>query len=211
MADIEFFFDPLCPWAWITSRWVNEVRPYRDLEVRWRFISLERLNAGTEQSEPYRRTAAYGRGLLRIAARVRHERGNDAVGEYYTACGELLHVAGRSRSLYRGDDPGDVAVEALDAAGLPPEWAESADDERWDEVVDEETDVAVGRAGDDVGTPIITYDTERPDEATMFGPVINRIPRGEEAVALWDAMWVVARTPGLAEFKRSIRGNPSFA
>lgn len=210
MADLEFFFDPLCPWAWITSRWVNEVRPYRDLEVRWRFISLDRINADTDQPDAYRRMTRFGRGLLRIAARVRHERGNDAVGAFYTACGELLHVGGRSGSLSSGEEPGDLAAAALVAAGLPAEWAGSADDEQWDEVVHEETDLAIERAGDDVGTPIITYDTQRPAEATMFGPVINRIPRGEEAVSLWDAMWVVARTPGMAEFKRSIRGEPSF-
>lgn len=213
MADIEFFFDPLCPWAWITSRWVSEVRTHRDLDVRWRFISLAHINEGRELSDEHRRATQFSRRLLRIAARVRDESdgdGNDDVGAFYTACGDLLHVGGRSSAVWHGEDPGDVAGEALAAAGLPVEWADAADDERWDSVVHAESDLALSRAGDDVGTPIVTYDTSRPETATMFGPVMNRIPRGDEAVELWDAMWVVARTPGLAEFKRSIRGEPAF-
>jgi len=213
MADIEFFFDPMCPWAWITSRWVKEVAGQRDLEVDWRFISLERLNESKLDSFPeaYGTMSALGRRLHRISARVRSDRGNEGVDAFYTACGELLHPGGRGVAMWRGGEPGDVAGEALAAAGLPAEWADAATDDDWDAEIDEETDLAIARAGDDVGTPIITFDTSRPDEATMFGPVINRIPRGEEAVALWDAMWVVARTPGMAEFKRSIRGDPSFS
>ena len=107
-------------------------------------------------------------------------------------------------------DPGDLVGGSLAAAGLPPELAAAAQDPTHDAVVAEETELALARTGPDGGTPIITFDTSRPEEATMFGPVINRIPRGQEALDLWDAMWVVATTPGIAEFKRSVRGAPDF-
>ncbi len=224
MADIEFFFDPMCPWAWITSRFVVEVADQRDLSVDWRFISLAILNEdaltrsearvaeGHEPTMPpqYRALTATGASLLRVAAAAREHGGNDAVGAYYTAAGELLHPGGASKVLWEGGDPGDLAGPALAAAGLPAGLASAAQDPERDGVVAEETELALSRTGPDVGTPIITFDTSRPDDTSLFGPVINRIPRGAEALELWDAMWVVARTPGIAEFKRSLRGDPVF-
>ena len=224
MADIEFFFDPLCPWAWITSRFVEEVATQRDLEVDWRFISLAILNedkfaaddaAVSEGREPelppqYRTISQLGSRLLRVAAAVRDGHGNDAVGRFYAAAGDVLHTGGRSGALWNGEDAGDVVAEALAGSELPAELAAAADEERWDEIVRTETELALARTGEDVGTPIITFDTSRPDEASLFGPVINRIPRGDEALELWDALLVVARTPGIAELKRSLRGAPVF-
>jgi hypothetical protein len=223
-ADIEFFFDPMCPWAWITSRFVVEVADQRDLEVDWRFISLAMLNeeklahseaevaAGREPTFPpqYGVLMGYSTSMLRVAAATRHHGGNDAVAAYYAAAGELLHPGGRSRLVWDGGDPGDLVGDTLAAAGLPAELAAAAEEPGHDDIVREETELALSRTGRDVGTPIITFDTSRPEEASMFGPVINRIPRGQEALDLWDAMWVVARTPGLAEFKRSLRGAPQF-
>jgi len=224
MADIEFFFDPLCPWAWITSRFVVEVADQRDLEVEWRFISLAILNApkfaaddeavangGTPQLPPqYREISAMGTRLLRVAAAVRDSYDNAAVGRFYAAAGDIMHTSGRSGALWSGEDPGDVVAEAIAATSLPAELSVEATDPRWDEVLQFETALALSRTGEDVGTPIITFDTTRPQESTLFGPVINRIPRGEEALALWDALLVVARTPGIAELKRSLRGAPVF-
>lgn len=223
-ADIEFFFDPMCPWAWITSRFVVEVAEQRDLEVDWRFISLAMLNeenlanseaevaAGREPTFPpqYRELMGYSTSMLRVAAAARSHGGNEAVAAYYTAAGELLHPGERSRRVWEGGDPGDLVGDTLAAAGLPTELATAAEDPGHDDIVREETELALSRTGRDVGTPIITFDTSRPEEASMFGPVINRIPRGQEALDLWDAMWVVARTPGIAEFKRSLRGAPQF-
>lgn len=224
MADIEFFFDPLCPWAWITSRFVVEVAEQRDLDVEWRFISLAILNAdkfaadaatvadgGTPELPPqYKKISEVGTSLLRVAAALRERDGNEAVARFYTAAGGILHKGGRSVALWGGDDPGDVVAETLAAADLPADLAAEADDPRWDTVLQAETDLALSRTGKDVGTPIITFDTTRPEEASLFGPVINRIPRGQEALDLWDALLVVARTPGIAEFKRSLRGAPTF-
>ncbi|MFN7148808.1 MAG: hypothetical protein ACK4V6_04940 [Microthrixaceae bacterium] len=224
MSDLEFFFDPMCPFAWITSRWVVEVADQRDLDVTWRFISLAVLNEaaldasdaaraeGTDAPLPpqYRPLTELGARLLRVAAAVRAELGNDAVATFYTAAGELLHPGGISTELWKGGEPGDVVNDAVTRAGLPSTFADAADDPTWDDIVRAETELALARTGPDVGTPIITFDTTRPDEATMFGPVISRIPRGQEAVDLWDAMSVVATTPGMAEFKRSLRAMPVF-
>lgn len=224
-ADLEFFFDPMCPWAWITSRFVEEVVDQRSLRVGWRFISLAILNeenlahsdaevaAGREPTMPgvYRDLMVHSTSLLRVAAAARQHGGNEAVAAFYTAAGGLLHPGGRSRVLWEGGDPGDLVGDAIAAAGLPATLRAAADDPSHDTVVAAETELALSRTGRDVGTPIITFDMTRPEEASLFGPVINRIPRGEEALALWDAMWVVATTPGIAEFKRSVRGAPDFS
>lgn len=224
MADIEFFFDPMCPWAWITSRLTVEVSDLRGLDVEWRFISLSILNEskfaedeaavaeGKEPSLPpqYKEMTRIGLGLMRVAAAVREKFGNDGVARYYTACGELLHKGGASAKIWNGEDPGDVLGGALTAAELPAELKAEADNDKWDKILRDETSLALSRTGEDVGTPIITFDTSRPEEASLFGPVINRIPRGQEALDLWDAVSFIARTPGIAEFKRSVRGAPNF-
>jgi 2-hydroxychromene-2-carboxylate isomerase len=224
-SSVEFFFDPICPFAWVTSRWVHEVRNQRDVEVAWRFISLENVNApqfekdeaavakGEQPSLPpqYRDISRVGNRLLRVAAALRDAEGNDAVDAFYTAVGTRLHNEGLSAQLWSGELELDGLLDQLlDAAGVSQEVRERAEDERWAEVVRDETKLALSRTGEDVGTPIITWDLDRPDEASLFGPVISRIPRGEEAVRLWDAVETVALTPGIAEFKRSQRAELSF-
>jgi hypothetical protein len=209
---VEFFLDPMCPWCWITSRWVQEVREHRPVEVRWRFISLAVLN---EEKDPtsvppaYQVLKATGRSLLRVAAAARGEGGNDAVDRLYTELGLQLHNGGVSARIWKDEEPPDVAAVALDAAGLPPSLAQAAHDPSWDELVRSETDLALERTGPDVGTPIITFDPERPAETSLFGPVIRQIPRGDHAVRLWDAVGIVARS-GVAELKRTARGEISF-
>jgi 2-hydroxychromene-2-carboxylate isomerase len=212
-ADLEFFFDPMCPWAWITSRFVEEVVGQRSLHVEWRFISLAILNQDNLENLPaaYRDLMVHSTSLLRVAAAARQHGGNEAVAAFYTAAGGLLHPGGRSKALWEGGDAGDLVGDAIAAAGLPAALSAAAHDPSHDAVVAAETELALSRTGRDVGTPIITFDTSRPEEASLFGPVINRIPRGDEALALWDAMWVVATTPGIAEFKRSVRGAPDFS
>lgn len=225
MSSIEFFFDPMCPFAWITSRWIHEVAGQRDLDVRWRFISLAEVNreqfeadeeaiaAGREPKLPrqYRPLTAAGNKLLRIAAVLDDAKGNQAVADFYTAAGELLHTGGRSKDLWQGGDPDQLVADVVAAAGVDDATVEASEDPQWAKVVREDTDLALSRTGKDVGTPIITFDLERPDEASLFGPVISRIPRGDEAVRLWDAIEVVARTPGIAEFKRSQRAELDFS
>ncbi len=211
MSDLEFFFDPVCPWAWITSRWVVEVQRQRELDVTWRFISLRMLNE--QQTAPwytpeYRAGHAAGTQALRVAAAVRAAHGNEAVGRFYTALGERLHPGGRRRELV--DQPAALLGEVCAAAGLDPSSASAWDDESHDVLIRAETELALERTGPDLGTPILTFHPGRPDEGSYFGPVIARAPRGAEALRLWDAIEALATTSGVAELKRSLRGRPQF-
>jgi 2-hydroxychromene-2-carboxylate isomerase len=213
MADVEFFFDPICPWAWITSRLTVEVASQRDLAVDWRFICLRMVNEDKEYERDfppgYVNAHTAGQRMLRISAAARRDIGNDAVAALYTAFGEQLHTAGRSEEIRDGDD--SVIGEAVEMAGLPAALVASGDDQDLDAVIREETDIALGRTGKDVGTPIITFAPGTEREASFFGPVISRIPRDEEALRIWDAFELLARTPGFAEIKRSARDRPTFA
>ena len=212
--DLEFFFDPVCPFAWITSRWVCEVADQRSLEVEWRFISLSILNADTDYSKfppAYPDLHRLGTSLLRVAAAARESGGNDAVAALYTAAGTRLHNEGVSFAVFGGAPlPEGLIVDIVIAAGLDPSLAIAADDTSRDALLAEETELALSRAGRDVGTPIITFAPGTDQECSLFGPVISSIPRGAKALELWDAVETLARTPGFAEFKRSLRDELSF-
>lgn len=219
-VDLEFFFDPVCPFAWITSRWVKEVAAQRPLAVEWRFISLAILNEETDYSKfppAYPDLHRLGKRLLRVAAAVRADgRSGDAavdeaVDRLYTAAGQRLHNGGVSFAVFGGEPvPEGILADILVEAGLDPSFAAAADDEAFDEVLRAETELALTRAGRDVGTPILTFAPGTDHECSLFGPVISSIPRGERAVELWDAVETLARTPGFAEFKRSLRDELSF-
>lgn len=211
MSSIEFFFDPVCPFAWLTSRWATEVADQTDLDIEWRFISLLYLNEQKDVPEQFRQGHRFGLGLLRIAAAVREQHGNDGVAAVYTAFGDKLHTEGGSAKLFGGEHPGPLVVDALAAARLPASYADHADDDSRDGLIRSETELGLSRTGPDVGTPIITYDLERPESSSFFGPVINRIPRGDEAIELWDALVTLARIPGVSELKRSLRGQLDFS
>ena len=212
MTDLEFFFDPVCPWAWITSRWVTEVRDQRANDVTWRFISLRFLNEEkmdySAMPEGYADVHHAGTRGLRVAARARAEQGNDAVSRVYTALGTSIHNKGQ-RDLFVKDTQAHVAA-LLNAEGLPDSWAESADDESFDQLIRSETELALERTGKDVGTPILTFRPGAADEGSFFGPVISSIPRGQDALRLWDAVETIATSSGMAELKRSLRARPSF-
>ena len=211
MADLEFFFDPVCPWAWITSRWVTEVQQLRQYEVSWRFICLAMINENntaewyTPQYRAGHMSGLYG---LRVADQVRIDHGNDRVAALYTALGEMIHRDGRR--LVIAEDPIEVLSGVLKSIDLPPELADAAIDESHDPYIRAETDLAFERTGKDVGTPIITFHPGQSTEASFFGPVISSIPRGDAALKLWDAIEIVATTSGMAELKRSNRSKPVF-
>jgi hypothetical protein len=211
-TDVEFFWDPVCPWAWLTSRWVEEVARQRDLTVDWRFISLRLVNADKdyERDFPEGYIAGHGTGqkLLRVAAAIREAEGRDRMGELYTQFGGDIHVRRRRKEMVENYEAG--FPDYLRSVGIDERYIAAANDERWDEVLRAETDEALSRTGKDVGTPIITFN--RGDGSySFFGPVISRVPRGEEATRLWDAVWEVATFPGLAELKRSLREKPQLA
>jgi 2-hydroxychromene-2-carboxylate isomerase len=213
--DLEFFFDPVCPFAWITSRWVTEVQARTDYSVRWRFISLAIVNEDRDYAQfppGYAEVHGTGKRWLRVAAAVDEAVGNEAVAALYTALGTRLHTAGVSRAVLGGARvPGDLLAGALADAGLDPAFVAAADDEARDAVLRADTATALGRTGPDVGTPILTFDPGTDRENSLFGPVISRIPRGADAVALWDAVRTLAATPGFAEFKRSLRDEIDFS
>lgn len=211
MTDLEFFFDPVCPWAWITSRWVCEVQTLRQYEVRWRPISLKVLNQNqtAEWYTPeYKHLHAVGHANLRVALALEKELGNGAVGDFYTALGTEGHNNRRRQDF--ADNTKSLVAECLAKAKLPEHFVERLDDESFDALIVASTETALERTGRDVGTPILTFLPGQANEGSFFGPVIARIPRGEEALRLWDAVEIVATTPGVSELKRSLRGSPVF-
>jgi hypothetical protein len=212
MADLDFFFDPVCPWAWITSRWVVEVQELRSYTVSWKFISLKILNQDkmdySAMPVGYKDVHAAGTSCLRVAAKARSAAGNDAVAKVYTALGTSLHNR-QERELFVADIEGHIAG-LLKSAELPVEWASAVYDESFDRLIADETALALGRTGKDVGTPILTFNPGGLKEASFFGPVISTIPRGKEATKLWDAIETIATASGMAELKRSLRARPSF-
>jgi len=212
MPDLEFFWDPMCPFAWITSRWVVEVARQRPLEVRWRPISLAILNEANYEADgelAWKREAhRMGLALLRVASAVDADLGNEAQGRLYTALGSAVHLSGdREVTLERG--PVSIASESLEGCGLPAALAAAVDDDSWDASIRRSTEEALGRTGPDLRTPILTFGP--PDGPSFFGPVISQVPRGPQALELWEAVRTVAHHPSFAELKRSLREPPQVA
>jgi len=214
-ADIHFFFDPVCPFCWMTSKWLRTVAAQRDLIVDWRFISLRLLNAHVDydaQFPPeYEAGHTAGLRLLRVAARARAEHGPEAVGRLYAATGEAIFE--RAPVPDTADDHGhrgtrEFVTPILGSAGLPVGLADALDDSGWDATIRAETDGALALTGKDVGTPIIHF--EPPEGVAFFGPVISRLPSEEQAGELWDHVVGLARFPGFAELKRSLRELPQL-
>lgn len=210
--DVEFFWDPICPWAWLTSRWVNEVASQRNLRVDWRFISLRLLNGhknyATDFPEGYVESHGSGLKLLRVAAAIREAEGRDSLGALYTQFGGDLHVHGRRSDIVGNFEAG--FPDYLRSVGVAERYLAAANDESFDAIVQAETDEALSRTGKDVGTPIISF-TKNERTSSFFGPVISRVPRGQEALELWDGVWAVANFQGFAELKRSLRERPQLA
>ena len=207
MADLDFYFDPVCPFAWMTSKWVRLVAGQRDYRVDWRFISLRLVDADMDYAAHfppgYERGHTAGLELLRVAAAVRAGHGPDAVGRLYAAYGaELFDSApGRQADLQR--DPVGFASQVLSGLGLPVELAGAVSDTSFDQEIGAETDRALSLTGRDVGTPILHFDP--PDGAALFGPVISRLPSPSDALELWEHVVGLARFGGFAELKRSLR------
>jgi len=208
-ADLEFYFDPVCPWAWITSRWVTNVQQLRNYEVSWRFISLKMINGerGYAGNNAYEQIHNAGLAGLRVASAARAQGGNASVAALYTALGNAIHVGGRREEMVK--DPHTFLLSVVADAGLPSEIAAAFEDSTHDEVIRYETEAALSRTGKDVGTPILTFHPKAANEASLFGPVISKAPKGEEALKLWDAVQTIAES-GVAEIKRSLRAAPQF-
>ena len=214
MTDLRFWFDPVCPFAWLTSRWVEEVARQREYTVQWRFISLRLLNASVDYDSHfppgYEAGHTAGLRLLRVAAHVRDEHGDDGVGRFYTAVGHGIHDAEPADGTPGHDRRGtrDFLAPVLADLGWDAGLADALEDDSRDALVRAETDEALELAGKDVGTPILQF--QPPDGLAFFGPVISRLPAPEDAVALWDHVVGLASFPGFTELKRSLRERPQL-
>ncbi len=213
--DIHFHFDPVCPFAWLTSRWVEQVAAQREYAVDWQFISLRILNKHIDYDShfPPEYEAGHNAGLrmLRVCAAARSDHGREVMGPLYTAMGaSVFDVPPPESEAERRAHMGtpDHVVPLLEQVGLPASLADALYDESWDAEVEAETEDALSRTGKDVGTPIIHF--EPPDGVAFFGPVISRLPSDEQAVELWDHVVALAGFPGFAEMKRSLRELPQL-
>jgi 2-hydroxychromene-2-carboxylate isomerase len=212
-ADLHFYFDPVCPFAWITSKWVRTVAAQRAYRVEWRFISLRILNSHVDYAAhfpaDYETGHTSGLRLLRVAARARADHGPEVVGPLYEAIGRKVFDSTRAATLTvheRGQR--DFIGPILAQVGLPVELADALDDTSWDVELRAETEHALSLTGKDVGTPIIHV---RPPVGTaFFGPVISRLPSDEDAGRLWDHVIGLAGFAGFAELKRSLRERPQL-
>lgn len=202
----DFWFDPLCPWAWMTSRWMLEVEKVRPVEVRWHVMSLAVLNEDRldELPEEYRRAMEDAWGPVRVVIAAQQKYGDEIVGPLYTALGTRIHNEGR------GITP-EVVREALDAVGLPAELADYAESDAYDAELRASHGEGISKVGQDVGTPVIAVPGADGEQIAFFGPVVTPAPKGEEAARLWDGTLMVASIPGFYEIKRTRTKGPDFS
>jgi hypothetical protein len=201
---VDMWFDPRCPWAWITSRWLLEVERVRPVRVRFHVMSLSVLNEGREHlPEKYQEGLAKGWGPVRVAIAAEQKYGTEVLRDLYTALGTRAHL--EQRELNR-----DTLAEALRSLGLDETLAEAADSTGYDEALRTSHDAGMAPVGLDVGTPVIH--APGPDGRTIafFGPVVTPAPKGEAAGRLWDGVLLVAGTEGFYEIKRTRDARPSF-
>jgi predicted DsbA family dithiol-disulfide isomerase len=201
VTDADFWFDPLCPWAWITSRWMLEVEQVRPVKTRWHMMSLAYLNliqhGGEGLKKEYLERMEQAWGPIRICAAAAAERGDDILLPLYSALGTRMHDQQRRDA--------EALAEAVAEVGLDPSVLEAATSTEFDEVIKASHHAGMDQVGLDVGTPVISVDGN-----AFFGPVVTPIPRGEAAGRLWDGLALVAEADGFFELKRSRDRKPSF-
>ncbi|MEU3354770.1 DsbA family protein [Streptomyces sp. NPDC037389] len=204
----DFWFDPICPWAWMTSRWMLEVEKVRPVDVRWHVMSLgvlneDRLDELPEEFRDAMRPGGWAWAPVRVCVAAEQQFGPEAVGRLYTALGTRFHNQDQPRTR-------ETIVAALEDAGLPATLADAADTDEYDKLLRASHKEGIDKVGQDVGTPIISVPGPDGAEVAFFGPVVTPAPKGEAAAKLWDGTLLVASTPGFYEIKRTRTVGPIF-
>jgi hypothetical protein len=199
----DFWFDPLCPWAWITSRWMLQVEQVREIHVEWHVMSLAILNERRDGlSDEYKARLAQAKGPVRVCIAAEQMKGPEILGPLYTALGNRIHLEQRGRAAGESEQ---IIAEALAELGLPASLADAATSEEFDGALAASHHTGMDPVGDDVGTPVIHY-----NGTAIFGPVVTPAPKGEAAGLLWDGVLLCTATDGFFELKRTRDRRPSF-
>jgi 2-hydroxychromene-2-carboxylate isomerase len=194
----RFYFDPVCPWAWMASRWMGDVEEVRPVDVEWKVMSLSYLNQGRELSPSYADLMDRAWGPVRVVTAASVEHGAQVVKPLYDAMGTRIHPGGNSNYT-------EVIAESLAEVGLPAELAEAAHSDKYDDELKASHHSGMDLVGNEVGTPVIAV-----GEQAFFGPVVTPAPRGEAAGRLWDGVLAITEFEGFYELKRSRNQNPQF-
>ncbi len=197
-GTVDMWFDPICPWAWMTSRWLLEAAEVRDLDPHFRVMSLSVLNEDKDVPEDYREGLERGWGPVRTCIAATQHAGQAVLRDLYTALGTRIHLQGR-------DIDRTLVEEALEEVGLPTSLADAMESQDYDGALRASHHEGIDLVGEDVGTPVIAV-----EGVAFFGPVVTPAPKGEDAGKLWDGVVLVASTPGFYELKRSREKGPDF-